>query len=87
VEYICYIELADSAVPVMDIVEAGAIDTVYEHARRMMGEHAGSTTATIYLGDALVGSLRKEPAPPPKGGAAPSPSPGLRPAAGIRPRR
>lgn len=61
-EYVCYIELADSTVPVMDIVEAGDVDAACDHARWMMGEHPASTTATIYLGDALVGSLRKDPA-------------------------
>ena len=86
-EYICYIELGDSTVPVMDIVEAGEIDAVYAHARGLMRENPASTMATIYRGDALVGSLRKDPATSAIRRAARGPNATPRPDAGIPRRR
>ncbi|WP_339928600.1 hypothetical protein [uncultured Brevundimonas sp.] len=87
VEYVCYIELGNSTVPLMDIVEAGGIDAACEHARWMMGEHPSSTMATIYLGDAMVGSLRKDPTSSVIRRAGRGPNATLRPAAKIPHRR
>lgn len=86
-DYICYVEIGDSTVPVMDIVEADDISAVYDHVRGMMAEHPASSAATIYLGDVLIGSLVKDPTPASTGAGVISPDPALPPAAGNRPRR
>ncbi|MFT4913637.1 MAG: hypothetical protein ACI9YM_002238 [Brevundimonas sp.] len=86
-EYICYVEIGDSTVPVMDIIEADDISAVHDHVRGMMAEHPASSTATIYLGDVLIGSLVKDPTPASTGAVAITPGPALAPVAGIRPRR